>query len=97
MIALALLAAGAPAAGATHDYMATDEGLSGSETAAERAARMAEIREIGLAPEWGSCDPDYVDGLARHLDARYGGVDAYLEAIGLDSGERARLIEVLGA
>ena len=97
VIALALLAAGAPAAGAAHDYMATDAGLSGAETAAERAARMAEIREIGLAPEWGSCDPGYVDGLARHLGDRYGGVAKYLEAIGLDSAERARLVEVLGA
>ena len=104
LIALLLLAAGAPAAAAAHDYGLSDAGLTLRETAADRAARLAEIREIGLAPaeDWASCHPHYVAGLARHLDDRYGGVRGYLgggggRGLGLADREVERVVEVLGA
>ena len=99
LVALVLLAAGAPEAAAAHDYGLSEAGLARSETAADRAARLAEIREIGLVPaeDWARCHPRYVPGLARHLEDRYGGVAGYLDDLGLAARERERLVDVLGA
>ncbi|KAI0024365.1 tyrosine/serine protein phosphatase [Xylariomycetidae sp. FL0641] len=92
LVALVLLALRVPADAAAHDYLLSRAGL-----AAEKEARLAEIREIGLTPEWGDCPPDFVARVVEHLEAKYGGVDAYLDGIGFGVEERRRLGEALGA
>jgi protein-tyrosine phosphatase len=92
VVALALLVLRVPAAAVAHDYLLSQPGLE-----RERAERVAEMRSIGLTPEWGGCSPDLIARVCGHLDVRYGGVEAYLDSVGFEAEERARLIDVLGA
>ncbi|KAI1169733.1 tyrosine/serine protein phosphatase [Nemania sp. FL0916] len=92
IVALALLALHIPSSAVAHDYLLSQPGLE-----PERAERVAEMRYIGLDSTWGDCDPDMIARVQGHLDVRYGGVDAYLDAIGFGGGDRARLVEALGA
>ncbi|KAI1115835.1 tyrosine/serine protein phosphatase [Nemania sp. NC0429] len=90
--ALALLSLRVPLPAVTHDYLLSQPGL-----APERAARVAEMSEIGLTPAWGDCPPDLIPRVVGHLDVRYGGVDGYLDSIGFGAEDRTRLAEALGA
>lgn len=73
-----------------HDYLLTDLALE-----ADKDERLAEIRQIGLTDEWAVTAPDLVVGIQKHLDATFGGLDAYLDGIGFDAGRRALLRELL--
>ncbi|KHN95394.1 Protein-tyrosine phosphatase, SIW14-like protein [Metarhizium album ARSEF 1941] len=79
-----------PLAAIEHDYFLTDPALE-----AERHERLAEIRQIGLTDEWAITAPELVTGVQRHLDVMYGGLEAYLDDIGFDQNQRARLRELL--
>ncbi|KAK6832932.1 hypothetical protein PG995_012710 [Apiospora arundinis] len=92
VVALVLMVLGVPLEAISHDYLLTQRELE-----TEREARIAEIEEIGLTPEWGDCPPDFVARIHEHLVSRYGGVDAYLDSIEFGSDKRRRLVEVLGA
>ncbi|KAK7749378.1 hypothetical protein SLS62_008121 [Diatrype stigma] len=76
-----------------HDYLLSRHGFVGP----ERDARLAEIREMGLTPEWLGCPEDLVSRLHRHVASRYGGINGYLDGIGFGADERRRLVEALGA
>lgn len=90
MVALVLLACGVPAAAVQHDYHLTDEKLR-----SETGARLREIREMGLGDDWARTAPGFVEGVVRHLEDRYGGLDAYLDGIGFGAEERASLRQKL--
>ncbi|KAI1284544.1 protein-tyrosine phosphatase-like protein [Xylaria sp. FL0933] len=92
IIALILLALRVPTDAISHDYLLSQSGLK-----PERDERVAEMLQIGLTPGWGDCPPEFIERVRGHLDVRYGGVDGYLDSIGFGAGDRARLVEVLGA
>ncbi|KAJ5948444.1 hypothetical protein N7454_001751 [Penicillium verhagenii] len=46
--------------------------------------RMREIRALGLGEEYTRCPPDFVDATTDYLQ-RYGGVQGYLNGIGIDA------------
>jgi len=91
MVALiVLMALGVPLEAISHDYM-----LSGEELLSEKEQRLGEIREIGLADEFADVAPDMVVRVAEHLQDMYGGVDGYLDRIGVTSEDRERLRKIL--
>ncbi|KAI0379936.1 tyrosine/serine protein phosphatase [Hypomontagnella monticulosa] len=92
IVLLALMMLGVPAEAISHDYLLSREGLE-----AERETRLAELREIGLPAEWGDVPEDFVARVDDHINARYGGINGYLDGIGFGISERQQLVEVLGA
>jgi hypothetical protein len=72
-----------------------DYGLSDEALIPEREQRLIEIREIGLTDEWLHTADDMIVGLQKHLDSKYGGLNAYLDGIGFGAGDRAKLRDAL--
>lgn len=91
IVTLILLALGVPTDAVTHDYLLSQQGLL-----ADRETRLAEIREIGLTPEWGDCPQDFVVSVKAHVDDKYGGIEGYLDSIGFGAEDREKLVEALG-
>ncbi|CAO2649113.1 Nn.00g100620.m01.CDS01 [Neocucurbitaria sp. VM-36] len=60
------------------DYM-----LSQSELAPEKEERIKEIQSIGLSEKFAICPLDVVSSVHLHLQEEYGGVERYLEKIGI--------------
>ena len=79
-----------PVQAISHDYSLSDAGLE-----AEKEARLVEIREIGLTDDWGDTAPGFVEGIERHLQTKYGGLENYLDGIGFVDYQRERLRELL--
>lgn len=73
-----------------HDYFLTNKGLE-----AENAQILTEVRQIGLTEEWATTSPVMIRGLQKHLVAKYGGLNAYLDGIGFGPDLRAGLQERL--
>ncbi|KAH8198868.1 hypothetical protein TruAng_006976 [Truncatella angustata] len=96
-VALCLLIMHVPLDAITHDYLLTQTALTREAPPQEMEARLAEIAEIGLTPEWGDCPPEFVRKIAEHLNERYGGVEKYLDGIGFGEAERRKFIDVLRA
>ncbi|RYO84368.1 hypothetical protein DL766_007655 [Monosporascus sp. MC13-8B] len=92
VVALVLMILGVPTEAINHDYLLSRDGLR-----SEKEARMAEIKEIGLTPEWGDTPKDFVARLEQHVATRYNGVNGYLDEIGFGNAERKRLIDGLRA
>ena len=92
VIALVLMILGVPTKAINHDYLLSQDGLR-----SEKDARMAEIKEIGLTPEWADTPKDFVARLEQHLATRYNGVNGYLDQVGFGNAERERLVDRLGA
>ncbi|KAI1647257.1 protein-tyrosine phosphatase-like protein [Daldinia loculata] len=92
IVALTLMILGVPSDAITHDYR-----LSGEALADDHEARLEEIRNVGLSPEWGGVADNFVEGIEWHLDVKYGSIEGYLDGIGFGKEERERLVEVLGA
>ncbi|KAH7033302.1 tyrosine/serine protein phosphatase [Microdochium trichocladiopsis] len=92
IIALVLTILGVPTEAVAHDYLLSNPGLE-----AEKEIRLAEIRAIGLTPEWGECPDGFIEEVEAYLRREYGGVEGYLDGIGFGKGERQMLIDVLGA
>lgn len=90
IITLVLMILGVPAKAISHDYSLSDSGL-----AAEKEARLEEIREIGLTDDWGDTAPGFVEGIEKHLKTTYGGLDNYLDGIGFVESQREKLRELL--
>lgn len=90
IVLLVLMILDVPLAAIDHDYRLSDAGL-----ASERSERLAEIREIGLTDEWAFVAPDMIPAVADHLEARYGGLVSYLDGIGFEKHDRARLRSLL--
>lgn len=91
IVALALLICKVPVEAIEYDYELTDEKLVG----AEREDRLKEIREMGLSEEFGRTVRGFVPGIKKHLDEKYGGLDAYLDQTGFGADERTAIREKL--
>lgn len=92
-------------AGADEDTIAEDFALTEQAMASMRPALLGPMTSAGLpeaiADALLSSDPALMRGLLAHLNDRYGGVFAYLDAIGLEAAQieriRARFVEREGA
>jgi protein-tyrosine phosphatase len=89
-VILVLMILGVPLKAIDFDYRLTDEALL-----PEKDARLAEVMEIGLTAEFVETSKVLVQRTAEYLDARYGGVDGYLNGIGFDHNKMERLREIL--
>ncbi|KAK9773816.1 putative Tyrosine specific protein phosphatases domain-containing protein [Seiridium cardinale] len=96
-VAMCLLILHVPLDAITHDYLLTQTALTNDAPPQETEARLAEIAEMGLSPEWGDCPPNFVNKVAQHLEKTYGGVEKYLDGIGFGAAERVKFVQVLGA
>jgi protein tyrosine/serine phosphatase len=90
IVILALMIIRIPQSAIDYDYQLSDE-----ELLAEKEARLAEIREIGLSDEFGATAKDMTVLVARHLETAYGGLDSYLDGIGFGEDKREKLRETL--
>lgn len=81
VVMLVLFLLGVDQAVIEDDYM-----LSQSELAPEKEERMKEIRSIGLSEKFAICPPNVVSSVHLHLREKYGGVEKYLEKIGVSRG-----------
>ncbi|KAL1739567.1 protein-tyrosine phosphatase-like protein [Schizophyllum fasciatum] len=68
------------------DYMTTEREL---EPALDK--RLNELRSLALPDEFLGCPPGFVPGLAAWLNEQHGGVEGYLEHIGVDNETIARV------
>lgn len=73
-----------------HDYM-----LSGPALESEREERLKEIASIGLSEHFASVPPDVVHVVHRHIHVKYGGIEAYLESVGVDVRMRNQVKSLL--
>lgn len=73
-----------------HDYFLSNVGLE-----TEREKLIKEVKQIGLTEEWVGTSKDMVVGMQRHLDDKYGGLEAYLDGIGFNKGCRVQLRDTL--
>ena len=95
IVALVLGLAGVPTATIVEDYALSAQYLVG--TYLEEARQRAE--KNGVSWEWFQhqviCPPEFMHTTLQYLDERYGGIAAYMHAIGLSDTERLRLQEAL--
>lgn len=87
---LALMIVGVPPEAIEYDYQLSDKELQ-----PVKAARLAEIREIGLTDEFGDTAKDMVVRNSNHIDATYGSLDGYLDGIGFGADKREKLRDIL--
>ena len=78
VVLLALLLLEIPLQCITEDYVASERYLF-----PEKQARMVEIREVGLGEEFAGCPPTFVVEMHEHIDKTYGGLQGYLQCIGV--------------
>ncbi|EXK99762.1 hypothetical protein FOQG_00179 [Fusarium oxysporum f. sp. raphani 54005] len=88
--ALVLMILDVPVSAIEYDYALSDEALI-----PEREQRLVEIREIGLTDEWLHTADDMIVGVQKHLDDKYGGLNAYLDGIGFGADKRAKIRDLL--
>ncbi|RMZ92681.1 hypothetical protein DV736_g111, partial [Chaetothyriales sp. CBS 134916] len=91
-ILLVLLLSGAPMEGIAKDYR-----LSELELESEKEERMNEITKFGLDESFVKCPPDFCDAILNHLETKYGGVKEYLESIGVNETQQAKIRSILVA
>jgi protein-tyrosine phosphatase len=95
IVALVLGLAGVSAATIVEDYALSAQYLVG--TYLEEARQRAE--KNGVSWEWFqhqvSCPPEFMHTTLQYLDERYGGIAAYVHAIGLSDTQCIRLQEAL--
>ncbi|KAK5027472.1 hypothetical protein LTS07_007074 [Exophiala sideris] len=77
------------------DAISKDYLLSEPELEPEKAARMEEISSIGLDESFAGCPPEFCQKVLQHLDSAYGGVEGYLDKIGVNHSSRERVKDAL--
>jgi len=60
-----------------------DYTLSEPELLPEKESRLQEIREINLSDDFAGCPVGFVEQMERHIQHTYGGIQNYLEHIGV--------------
>lgn len=82
--------------------MGVDEGIgsedyvkSEGELESELNERVEEIRRIGLDEEFAKCPVGFVGAVKGFLGERFGGVEGFLEGLGVDSERQSWLRGVL--
>ena len=83
IVILVLLLCQVPEQAITADYRASER-----ELVPERESRMKEIRSLGLTEEFASCPAGFVEGVIRFLSEGWGGVEGYLESVGVNEDLR---------
>ncbi|KAL9624467.1 MAG: hypothetical protein Q9160_001430 [Pyrenula sp. 1 TL-2023] len=68
------------------DYLKSE-----AELVSEHEERMREIESLGLSEEFAGCPKDYVDNLEKFLKDTYGGVERYLNGIGVDQAMQEKI------
>lgn len=86
VVMLLLLLLGFHVNAVEHDYM-----LSGPGLAAEMEECIKEIEDIGLSAQFAEVKEGMVAEVKRHLNEKYGGVEGYMESIGVDKAQQAQL------
>lgn len=83
-------------AGVHQDLITGDYVKSEAELLVEFEERMEEIRVLGLDEEYTKCPSGFAGAVLGFLQEEYGGVDGYLEGLGIEKdvreGIRARLV-----
>lgn len=69
-----------------HDYL-----LSGPGLASEIEERVREIEDVGLSRQFAEVKEGMVLEIKKYLDSRYGGVEGYMEGIGVDGEMQKKL------
>lgn len=90
IILMVLLILNVPLSAINHDYM-----LSAGALDSEREERIAELHAAGLSDSWIDPDAEMITRTKAHLDAKYGGVEPYLDSIGFDEAQRRKLRDLL--
>jgi protein tyrosine/serine phosphatase len=85
-VLLVLLLCNIDTATISQDYMKSEPELE-----PEKATRMEEISSIGLDESFAGCPADFCEKIVQHLKTRYGGVEKYLESIGVEQLACARI------
>ncbi|KAJ5748082.1 uncharacterized protein N7511_009778 [Penicillium nucicola] len=88
VVLLMLLLAGeaVPTEAVVDDYSRSE-----LELVPEFEERMKEIRALGLGEDYTRCPPGFVTDTTEYLKERYGGVEGYLEKIGIDAEMQDRV------
>ncbi len=92
VVLILLLLLGTPLDAIAADYLASER-----ELVPEKQARMFEMMEIGLGEEFAGCPPGFVDDISEHINEIYGGLERYLNLIGVDEATQERIRENLHA
>ncbi|KAG5975648.1 hypothetical protein E4U55_007607 [Claviceps digitariae] len=90
IIILLLMILNTPLSAIEHDYFLTNAALE-----TQKAQILSQVREIGLTDEWVATSPVMIRGLQKHLNVKYGGLEAYLDDIGFDADMRTCVRELL--
>ena len=79
VIILVLLLCSIPHAAISADYVASEEKLL-----PEREERLEEIKAVGFREEFAGCPEGFAESVIVFLENGWGGVEEYLEGIGID-------------
>lgn len=90
VIILLLLLLRVPVDAINYDYVLSEEAL-----VAEREERIREVSRMGLGEEWVRCDAALVASVEAELVMRHGGVESYLEGIGVGRDVQGKIKELL--
>ena len=74
------------------DYMASERELE-----SQREVRVRYMSTVGLGPEFAACPEGFVAGIVQYLKQGWGGVEGYLESVGVDQELRRRVRGCLAA
>lgn len=72
------------------DYMQTYQALAGV-----KQERLKDIRAASYPDDWAEPLPNYVNALEQHLEAKHGGIEQYLLAVGLNRSEVQSIRSIL--
>ncbi|RMD44255.1 hypothetical protein DV735_g822, partial [Chaetothyriales sp. CBS 134920] len=89
-ILLVLLLCGAAMEDIVKDYRRSELELE-----SDKDERLKEIAKFGLDESFVKCPPDFCDGILSHLETKFGGVGKYLESIGVDEPQQAKIRSIL--
>jgi protein-tyrosine phosphatase len=90
MCALVLMILDVPIEAIEHDYF-----LTNNLPAHVLRERIEEVAKIGMPEQWALTDERMIVGVRDHLDENYGGLEAYLDGIGVGKEERYMIRENL--
>ena len=90
VVALVLMVLGVPLNAIDKDYRLSDGALD-----SERAERIIELRTLGFDESGLYTSPKMISTMQKHLDEKYGGIDAYLDGIGFSKEDRTRMRELI--
>ncbi|OXV11292.1 hypothetical protein Egran_00944 [Elaphomyces granulatus] len=73
------------------DVISADYTKSELELITELEERMKELRAVGLDEEYAKCPPTFTEQVKQYLDNTYGGVENYLQSIGISKEKQEKI------